>query len=168
MCDPCKATGGQLEQIYAVLSLVERPEGSGNLPAMAPGLPVNGRLALCDWTQSMSVANQLTTVPGSIMYRPAPGPPKPSSSLDLQDLFDSPAPEPILGESLQSIMDAAKDQLDDLEDELNRSPPKKRKKDKVPYHVKAAVGKLMGSEALCCKSCIYYYPCKDQGLKGFC
>jgi len=142
MCDPCKATGGQLEQIYAVLSLVERPEGSGNLPALAPGVPVNGRLALCDWTQSMSVANQLTTVPGSIMYRPAPGPPKPSSSLDLQDLFDSPAPEPILGESLQlalipqtilgeslqGIMDAAKDQLDDLEDELNRSPPKNVKR----------------------------------------
>jgi hypothetical protein len=141
---------------------------------MAPGLPVNGRLALCDWNQSMSVANQLVKVPGSMMYWPTSGPPKPSSSLDLEDLFDSPAPEPpsipqpILGESLQSIMDAAKDQVDDLEDELNRSPPKKRKKDKVPYHVKAAVDKLMGSEALCCKSYIYYYPCKDQGLKGFC
>ncbi len=95
MCDPCKATGGQLEQIYAVLSLVQRPEGSGNLPpAMAPGLPVNGRLALCDWNQSMSVANQLVKVPGSMMYWPTSGPPKPSSSLDLEDLFDSPAPEP--------------------------------------------------------------------------
>lgn len=161
---------------------------------MAMGLPFLGRLALCDWEKSMSAANQLVDVPGSMMYKPPSMRPKPSSSVDLESLFEPdlapepptpepPAPEPpapeqpypespsisqpILGESLQSIMDAAKEQIEDLEGELNRSP-KKRKRNKVPYHMAADVGKLMGLEALCCKSYIYYYPCKDQGMKGCC
>jgi len=138
---------------------------------VALGVSLNGRLALCDWDKSIGIANQLVQVPGSMMYKPASGPepvpPKPSKSYSLESLFASPAPPPILGGSLQSIMDAAREQIDDLEGELNRSP-KKRKENNVPYHMSAAVGKLMGPEALCCKSYIYYYPCKDQGLKGFC
>ena len=134
---------------------MERPEGSLDLPPVAQGLPCSGRLALCDWDKSMGMANQLVEVPGSLMYKPSSVPPKPSSSYDLEDLFDSPAPQ--LRESLQSIMAAAKEQLDDLEatGELNRSP-KKRKRNRVPYHMAADVGKLMGSEAFCCKSYIYY------------